>query len=555
MSNFRVLVVDDSPFMRKVFSDFIAADPAFEVIGTASDGVEAVERTLQLEPDVITMDLEMPHMNGLQALRKIMALRPTPVIMISAVTDNGTRDTIKALQYGALDFIRKPDGAVKLDIRKVGEQLLEKLHIAVEMVKSGNFHLLYAIGDGEEEERGPAFGRTPSPAGEAGKAPRAPAASASASAPSPLPSPAPKPLQPEPQQPAAPSPELTKPAPPSADAQPAEAGAQAPARFRGLPPPGPLAKLPPARRARPPAPADGLPDARGALGLPDKDGGAPGARGEAKGMAARLKSGRTAGAEEQPAAMTRPSPEKAAAKPAAPAAQSAAPDSSAPATAKPAAAAKPQAAQEGAGREARPARPGRTDFTDIVVIGTSTGGPRALHEVLSALPESFPAPILIVQHMPPKFTRSLAQRLDSYSALSVREAQDGEPVVAGTAYIAPGGRHMALKRESAGRYRIALSDEPPYSGHKPSVDWLFESVLGMKELRRHAVLMTGMGSDGAKGMKALRDDGAVMTIAEAEQTCVVYGMPRSAVELGAATHVLRLQQIAPVLVQEVRERN
>ncbi|WP_019003778.1 protein-glutamate methylesterase/protein-glutamine glutaminase [Cohnella laeviribosi] len=500
MSNFRVLVVDDSPFMRKVFSDFIAADPAFEVIGTASDGVEAVERTLQLEPDVITMDLEMPHMNGLQALRKIMALRPTPVIMISAVTDNGTRDTIKALQYGALDFIRKPDGAVKLDIRKVGEQLLEKLHIAVEMVKSGNFHLLYAIGDGEEEERGPAFGRTPSPADEAGKAPRAPAASASASAPSRLPSPAPKPLQPEPQQPAAPSPELTKPAPPSADAQPAEAGAQAPARSRGLPPPGPLAKLPPARRARPPAPADGLPDARGALGLPDKDGAAP-------------------------------------------------------ATAKPAAAAKPQAAQEGAGREARPARPGRTDFTDIVVIGTSTGGPRALHEVLSALPESFPAPILIVQHMPPKFTRSLAQRLDTYSALSVREAQDGEPVVAGTAYIAPGGRHMALKRESAGRYRIALSDEPPYSGHKPSVDWLFESVLGMKELRRHAVLMTGMGSDGAKGMKALRDDGAVMTIAEAEQTCVVYGMPRSAVELGAATHVLRLQQIAPVLVQEVRERN
>jgi two-component system chemotaxis response regulator CheB len=156
--------------------------------------------------------------------------------------------------------------------------------------------------------------------------------------------------------------------------------------------------------------------------------------------------------------------------------------------------------------------------------------------------------------MPPKFTNSLAQRLDSFCSIHVREAKDGEVVETATAYIAPGGRQMSLSKDTGGKYRIKLSDEGPRSGHMPSVDFMFESLIGQRQLKRHAVLMTGMGSDGAKGMLALRQDGAQTTIAEAEQTCVVYGMPRSAVELGAATHQLPLQGIAPALVQEVKFR-
>ncbi|WP_229263749.1 CheB methylesterase domain-containing protein [Cohnella cholangitidis] len=195
-----------------------------------------------------------------------------------------------------------------------------------------------------------------------------------------------------------------------------------------------------------------------------------------------------------------------------------------------------------------------TVFTHLVAIGTSTGGPRALHEVLTGIPADFPAPILVVQHMPPKFTHSLAQRLDNFCSIHVREAVDDELVETATAYIAPGGRHMSLSKDATGKYRIKLSDEAPKGGHKPSVDVMFESLIGHQQLKRHIVLMTGMGSDGAKGMKALQADGAQTTIAEAEQTCVVYGMPRCAIELGAASHQLPLQEIASVLVQEVKSR-
>ena len=145
MTELKVLIVDDSPFMRKVFSDVVDMDSAFQVLATACDGEEAVKMTIELMPDIITMDLEMPRMNGIEALQKIMETRPTPVIMLSAVTDNGTRDTIRALQFGAIDFIRKPDGAVKLDIRQVGEQLLEKLRIVAETIDKGPLRLLPAV--------------------------------------------------------------------------------------------------------------------------------------------------------------------------------------------------------------------------------------------------------------------------------------------------------------------------------------------------------------------------------------------------------------------------
>ncbi len=486
MSGLKVLIVDDSPFMRKVFSDVIDADPAFKVLATASNGKEAVELALELKPDIITMDLEMPHMNGIEALQHIMAIQPIPVIMLSAVTDNGTRDTIKALQYGAIDFIRKPDGAVKLDIHQVGEQLLEKLHIALETMSSGAFRMLPAVEEKAESppRRLPELVNPVIPLPEENKIPDKPAETS-----------IPKAITGTSKPIAAPS----KPISPDLNRKPGSlANERSPVTH--------------------PSPSTGsggltkpkLTQTQTRLGME------PSARQELK--PASINADKDI-ASKQPAKVTG-NPEK-------------------PAQAIP---------------NSVPKGKVSTAFSHLVAIGTSTGGPRALHEVLTGIPADFPAPILVVQHMPPKFTHSLAQRLDSFCSIHVREAVDGEPVETATAYIAPGGWHMSLGKDAKGNYRIKLSDEGPRSGHMPSVDVLFESLIGHQQLKRHAVLMTGMGSDGAKGMKSLQSDGAITTIAEAEQTCVVYGMPRSAVELGAVSHQLPLQGIASVLVQEVKLR-
>jgi two-component system chemotaxis response regulator CheB len=188
----------------------------------------------------------------------------------------------------------------------------------------------------------------------------------------------------------------------------------------------------------------------------------------------------------------------------------------------------------------------------VVAIGTSTGGPRALHEVVCSLPHDFPAPVLVVQHMPPKFTRSLAQRLDSFSPLTVVEAEQGMKVQAGFVYVAPGGLHMELAKQDGG-YAIRLGEQPQRNGHRPSVDVMFESLAPFRELNIHAVIMTGMGSDGARGMKLLAEQGAASLIAEAEETCIVYGMPRSAVEGGFVKDVLPLGQISSELVKAINK--
>jgi len=483
MPELNVLIVDDSPFMRKVFSDVVDADAAFKVLATAANGEEAVKLAIELKPDIITMDLEMPRMNGIEALKKIMSIQPTPIIMLSAVTDHGTRDTIRALQYGAFDFIRKPDGAVNLDIRQVGEQLIEKLHIAMESMNGGSWRMLPAVEEraesllpppitanrdvappkeAEKEADVPDVELLSSPVSERSKPPLAPFSDRNASPPR-----------------ATPSAEITR--------------KLAPALPDSL---NPVA----ARKQKPSESLAAKETLRKAVAKP------PAAIGEPKAVGRKTPKP-AARAESRPAAENPPSSES--------------PKTS-------------------------------THFTQLVAIGTSTGGPRALHEVLTGIPADFPAPILVVQHMPPKFTHSLAQRLDNFCDIHVREATDGELVETATAYIAPGGWHMNLAKDGAGKYRIKLSNEGPRSGHMPSVDMLFESLIGHQQLKRHIVLMTGMGSDGAKGMKALREDGATNTIAESEETCVVYGMPRSAVELGAATHQLPLQSIAQALVQEVK---
>ncbi|MGG6311140.1 CheB methylesterase domain-containing protein, partial [Paenibacillus macerans] len=214
------------------------------------------------------------------------------------------------------------------------------------------------------------------------------------------------------------------------------------------------------------------------------------------------------------------------------------------------------AARDAAGGAAQAGRPehGRpkASFTDLVAIGTSTGGPKALKAVLEKIPGDFPAPIVIVQHMPPNFTKSLAQRLNSLSELNVVEAEEGAELLSGTAYIAPGGFHLNVVPGPVGGYRAHLTKQEPCNGHRPSVDVLYESLLPLQALKRHIVLLTGMGSDGAKVMKRLYDAGVTSTIAESEETCVVFGMPRSAIELKCVSHVLPLYEIGPKLVQVVK---
>ncbi|MCZ8512351.1 chemotaxis response regulator protein-glutamate methylesterase [Paenibacillus filicis] len=370
MQPYDVLVVDDSFFMRKLITDFISEDPQLRVVATAKNGKEAVELVRKLKPQAVTMDIEMPEMNGLDALRHIMKENPVPVIMLSSLTQEGAAETIRALEWGAFDFVGKPSGSISLDLHKVKKMLLEKLRAAVTTNMSRHC----------------------------------------------------KPLKLE---------------------------------------------------AAPAAPA------------------------EREVAAARQ--------------------------------ENAAPVSFSPAEA-------------------------ASSFEHLVAIGTSTGGPRALHTVLSGIPQHFPAPVLIVQHMPPNFTKSLAVRLNSISGLRVVEAEEGMVLENSTAYIAPGGFHMTVARNGSKGYKIHLTKDEPRGGHRPSVDVLFESLLPLKELKRHIVIMTGMGSDGAKGMQALERAGAMTTIAESEETCIVYGMPRSAVQLGCVTDVLPQQDIATRLKQAVAMR-
>ncbi|GAB2722041.1 chemotaxis response regulator protein-glutamate methylesterase [Paenibacillus thermoaerophilus] len=400
MEPHRILVVDDSLFMRKLVGDLIAEHPRMEVVATAKNGKEAVELVKKHRPDAVTMDIEMPEMNGLDALRVIMRECPVPVVMLSSLTAEGAKETIQALELGAVDFVRKPSGSISLDLYKVKQQLHEKLLMAV---------TAKITPVGKKQGRPPA-------------------------GPAPLPASAAEPFG-------------VRPKPGPAEDGPARQPAALPAESRR-------------DQTRPPLP-----------GKPPK----------------------------------------------------------------------------------RDRAAGDRQIRHIVAIGTSTGGPKALQKVIASLPGDFPAAIVIVQHMPPNFTKSLAQRLDAISRIRVEEAEQGSMLENGLAYIAPGGWHMHVEEAGDGQYRIALSKQEPRSGHRPSVDVLFESLLPLHRLKRHAVVMTGMGSDGAKGMLALREAGAATTIAESEATCVVYGMPRSAVENGAAKTVLPLEEIGPYLSNVVNQ--
>jgi two-component system chemotaxis response regulator CheB len=450
MAPYRILVVDDSGFMRKIISDLIIQDPQFTIVATAVNGQEAVEAVHKWKPDAVTLDLEMPLMNGIEALQIIMRELPTPVIMLSGISEDNTRETIKALQFGAFDFIRKPSSVISNDIHHVGDFLLEKLRIAV---LTKRYQPIISI-----SEKSSAALEEIASAKELPAAPKQKTASH---------------VDPLTAKIKVDDKDRTKPALPKEGIKLTEQAVD------------PLHKKITVKK----------PDEASTLNKQTSES-ARSVLNKKTPMIPKLAPG------EPPVVHKKASTAPTAA------------------------------------------------FKHIVAIGTSTGGPRALHEVITSLPADFPAPVLIVQHMPPKFTKSLAQRLDSFSELRVVEAEQGERVSAGVVYIAPGGYHMELSKDTAG-YSVLLTEQPQRNGHRPSVDVLFESITSFRELKRHAVIMTGMGSDGAKGMKLLAECGIETTIAEAEETCVVYGMPRSAVEAGCVNKVLPLQHIAPQLVQAV----
>ncbi len=342
----RVLVVDDSAFMRHMVSRVLSAQPDLEIVGVAADGIEALEQARRLRPDVVTLDVEMPRMDGLRTLAALMRERPLPVVMLSTLTEAGAPATIRALELGAVDFVAKPAPPV-ITLRMVEERLVEAVRHAAR-------------------------------------------------------------------------------ARPSAECRVRSAEYETIRPFR--------------------APRSTL----------------------------------------------------------------------------------------------------HTRAERVVAIGCSTGGPRALLEVIPHLPANLPAAVLVVQHMPAGFTRSLAERLDQVSALAVKEAETGDLAIAGRVLLAPGGRHMEI--DAGGQ--VVLHDGPAVHGVRPSVDVLFGSLPAVFGRRCVAVVLTGMGSDGADGAARLHAAGARVVVEDAS-TAVVYGMPRSVADRGIADRQVSLPQVAPAIVDLV----
>lgn len=351
-SAIKVLVVDDSAFMRKILSDLFAAEADFEVVDVARNGRDAIDKIKRLRPDVVTMDVEMPVLDGISALEIIMKEAPTRVVMVSSLTREGADATIRALEKGAVDFVAKTAGPIS-SIEYIRTEILSKCRAAAK----ANVR------------------------------------------------------------------QLVKPATP--------------------PPPPPTDYKPP-------------------VFVP--------------------------GVNEQ-----------------------------------------------------------------LVAIGTSTGGPRALQEILTRLPGNLPCPLVIVQHMPPGFTRSLSERLNTLSALTVKEAQTGDVLTPGLAVVAPGDYHLTLEREGT-RTVVRLSQEPPIGGHRPSVDPMMESVARIYGPKAIGVILTGMGHDGSLGMKAIKSHQGY-TIAEDGSTTVVNGMPKSAIELGVVDKVKPLPAIAGEIVRQLQSKH
>ena len=353
MAKTRVLVVDDSALVRSLLGEIINRQPDMECVGAASDPLVAREMIRAINPDVLTLDVEMPRMDGIDFLGKLMRLRPMPVVMVSTLTERGADVTMRALELGAVDFVAKPKIGLADGIRALETDITDKIRIAA-----------------------------------SARVRRAPTASA------------------------------------PAEAAAAQASTAAP----------------------------------------------------------------------------------------------------------------------------RPV--GRLSTEKIIFIGASTGGTEATRELLMQLPADSPG-VMITQHMPPGFTTSYAKRLDGLCRIRVKEATDGERVLPGHAYVAPGGMHLSVERSGA-NYIARVRDGEPVNRHKPSVEVLFKSAARVVGPNALGVMLTGMGADGATAMKEMRDAGS-FNLVQDEATCVVYGMPREAVAAGAAHEVLPLNQIAGHLMDRLRQ--
>ncbi|MCS3513380.1 protein-glutamate methylesterase/protein-glutamine glutaminase [Pseudomonas grimontii] len=371
----KVLVVDDSGFFRRRVSEILSADPSIQVVGTATNGKEAIDQAIALKPDVITMDYEMPMMDGITAVRHIMQRCPTPVLMFSSLTHEGARVTLDALDAGAVDFLPKNFEDISRNPEKVKQLLCEKVH----SISRSNRRSLF-------------------------------------SAPAPAPAP------------------VAAPAAPSSSSF-------------GRPAPAPVA-----RPAAPPV--------------------------------------RTSA----PAAAHSPAPKRKAYK--------------------------------------------------LVAIGTSTGGPVALQRVLTQLPANFPAPIVLIQHMPAAFTKAFAERLDKLCRISVKEAEDGDILRPGLALLAPGGKQMMV--DARGAIKILPGDER--LNYKPCVDITFGSAAKSYGDKVLAVVLTGMGADGREGARLLKQGGSAIW-AQDEASCVIYGMPMAIVKADLADAIYSLDDIGKHLVE------
>ncbi|CAB5618486.1 chemotaxis protein CheY [Pseudomonas putida] len=373
----KVLVVDDSGFFRRRVSEILSADPTIQVVGTATNGKEAIDQALALKPDVITMDYEMPMMDGITAVRHIMQRCPTPVLMFSSLTHEGARVTLDALDAGAVDYLPKNFEDISRNPDKVKQLLCEKVHT----ISRSNRRF------GSYASHAPVAAPVPAPAG-SGHA----AASSFAS----------------------------------------------------------------------------------------------------------------------PAAVRTPAPARAAAPAAAPAHSPA---------------------------------PKRKPYK-LVAIGTSTGGPVALQRVLTQLPANFPAPIVLIQHMPAAFTKAFAERLDKLCRISVKEAEDGDMLRPGLALLAPGGKQMMI--DGRGTVKILPGDER--LNYKPCVDITFGSAAKSYGDKVLSVVLTGMGADGREGARLLKQGGSTVW-AQDEASCVIYGMPMAIVKANLADAVYSLDEIGKHLVE------
>lgn len=343
-SPIKVLVVDDSGFMRKTIAAMLNSEPCINVVGEAVDGEDAVKKVKTLSPDIVTMDIEMPRMNGLEAIRIIMKEMPLPVIVVSSLTETGAKETIKALEHGAVDYISKNLSGNIANIAKIKNDLIEKVKI---------------------------FGH---------------------------------------------------------------------------------------RKIK----IKGLSDAGKTITLTYR------------------------------------------------------------------------------------CPPHGKNRINIVVIGASTGGPRALQEVLPRLPKNIPCGVLVVQHMLPLFTASFAERMNDLSQVEVREARDGDLIKPGFVLIAPGGYHLKIRRWPGDEGYVKLSKEPPLP-HMPSVDIAMESVAQAFSYNALGVIMTGMGQDGKEGMKAIREAKG-RTIAQDKETSTIFGMPKAAIDSGCVDRIVPLGKMAEEII-------